>query len=102
MACQLYFPVPSTRSNPGVCLVFREGVVWIAIEPPLARLPRRNHRMSALARVFARVVIWRAIAAECRSAALARPQMDPSPADLDALLALAALRVFDCPDCSEM
>jgi len=58
--------------------------------------------MSALARVFARVVIWRAIAAECRSAALARPQMDPLPADLDALCALMARGMLNRRDRRKM
>jgi len=51
--------------------------------------------MPALVRVFAGVLVWRAIAAERDSTRLARPQMDPLRADLHAFFAFAALRPFD-------
>ena len=37
--------------------IFRKGIVGVAIEPALPGLSRRNYRMPALVRVFARVVI---------------------------------------------
>jgi len=37
--------------------VFRERVVWIAIQPTLVRLGGRNHRMPAPPRMFARVSV---------------------------------------------
>jgi hypothetical protein len=46
-------------------------------------------------RVFAGVSIWRAVATERKTACLARPQMHPVVADLDAFFAFAALRLFD-------
>ena len=37
--------------------IFDEGLVWIAVQPMLARLRRRDHRMSTGMRVFAGVLI---------------------------------------------
>ena len=45
-----------------------------------------------------RVFVWRVVAATRPTALLARPQVDPLGADLDAFLALAALWMFDCRD----
>ena len=45
-----------------------------------------------------RVVIGRRIATERGAARLARPQMDPGSADLDALLTLPAPRTLDLFD----
>ena len=76
------------------CSVFCKGVVRVAIEPALASLGRRNHRVSALAGVFARVTVWRAITAKGRPALLTRAQVDPLSANLYALSALATPRLF--------
>ena len=51
--------------------------------------------MPARARVFARVAVGRAVAAQRRAALLTHPQMDPLRAALHALAALSPLRVFD-------
>src|SRR6266446_2052 len=52
--------------------------------------------------VFAGMPIWRAITAEGHAACLARPQMHPVAADLDALFAFGALQLLDCFDCIQM
>ena len=51
--------------------------------------------MAARVRVFARVMVWRAIAAECDSTCLAGPQMNPVRTDLHAFFAFEAVRLFD-------
>src|SRR5437667_12893043 len=76
-------------------LVFGEGVVRIAIQPTLAGLRRCNHRVPVRTRMFARVLLRRAVAAQRRTAALARTQMHPSSADLHTLSALTALSMLD-------
>jgi len=86
----------------GYSLIFAKRVVWIAIQPALARLRRRNHRMLRRARVFARVTIRRAVAAKSHATYLARPQMYPSCADFHAFFAFAALRLLDGFDRIEM
>ena len=58
--------------------------------------------MPGTVRVFAGVLVWRAIAAERDSTRLARPQMDPLRADLHAFFAFAALRRFNRRDPIEM
>jgi hypothetical protein len=45
-------------------------------------------------RVFAGVLIRRAVAAQRDSTCLARPQMHPVAADLNAFFAFAAMRLF--------
>jgi hypothetical protein len=76
-------------------LVFAKRVIGVAVQPTLAWLSRRDHRMPARVRVFGRMMVWRAIAAECRAARLTGPQMHPLRADLYAFFAFAALRLFD-------
>jgi hypothetical protein len=51
--------------------------------------------MPARVRVFARMMVWRAVATERDSTCLTRPQMNPVGADLDAFFAFEALRLFD-------
>jgi hypothetical protein len=51
--------------------------------------------MPARVRVFARVMVWRAVATERDSTSLAGPQMNPLRADLYAFFAFAALRLLD-------
>jgi hypothetical protein len=51
--------------------------------------------MPGAVRVFAGVLIWRAIAAERNSTRLTRPQVDPLRPDLYTLIALAAFCAFD-------
>ena len=54
--------------------------------------------MPGTVRVFAGVLVWRAIAAERDSTRLARAQVDPLRPDLHAFFAFAALRLFDGRD----
>jgi hypothetical protein len=61
----------------------------------LGRLRRRDHRMSTGVRVFAGVLIRRAIATQRNSACLTRPQMNPIAADLYAFFAFATVRLLD-------
>lgn len=75
--------------------IFSEGLVWIAVQPMLARLRRRDHRMSTGMRVFAGVLIRRAVAAQRNSTCLTRPQMNPVAADLNAFFAFATMRLLD-------
>src|SRR2546426_6280186 len=75
--------------------IFGERVVWKAIEPSLARLRRRDHRMARRPRMLAGVPVRRRVAAERRAAALAGAQVHPLRADLHALLAHVFLRMFD-------
>src|SRR5947207_1446911 len=72
--------------------VFGEGVVGIAVQPALASLGGGDDGMAAAVRVRGGVAVRRGVAAERPLALLARSQMDPLRADLDALLAFAALR----------
>ena len=61
----------------------------------LARLRRRDHRMSTGMRVLAGVLIRRAVAAQRDSTRLARPEMHPIRADLHAFFAFATRRLLD-------
>jgi len=76
-------------------LVRRDGIVWVAVKPPLTRLSRCNNRMRASVGVFAGVLVGRRVAAECDAAALARSQVHPGGTNFDALLACALLRQPD-------
>jgi hypothetical protein len=76
-------------------LIFGKRVVRIAVQPALARLRRSNDRMLRRVRVFAGVPVRRTVAAERHATRLARPQMHPIAADLDALFAFPALRLLD-------
>ena len=51
--------------------------------------------MPARVRVFARMMVWRAVATERDSAFLTRPQMNPVRTDLHAFFTFAALRLLD-------
>jgi hypothetical protein len=46
-------------------------------------------------RVFAGVLVWRAVTAQRDAAGLTSPQVDPLRSDLHAFVTLAALRLFD-------
>ena len=61
----------------------------------LAWLRRCDHRMSTGVRMFAGVLIRRAVAAKRDSTCLARPQMNPVAADLHAFFAFAPFRLLD-------
>ena len=75
--------------------IFDEGLIWIAVQPMLSRLRRCDHRMSTGERVFAGVLIWRAVAAQRDSTRLARPEMHPIRTDLHAFFAFATMRLLD-------
>ena len=75
--------------------IFDEGLIWIAVQPALAWLRRCDHRMSTGVRVFAGVLIRRAVAAQRDSTCLARPQVNPVAADLYAFFAFATMRLLD-------
>lgn len=75
--------------------VFGKSVVWKAVQPALARLRRRNHRMRRSARMFRGVPVRRRVAAQRGPARLTRPQVNPPRSDLDALLTLAGFRLHD-------
>ena len=53
--------------------IFSEGLVWIAVQPMLARLRRCDYRMSTGVRVLAGVLVRRAVAAQRDSTRLTRP-----------------------------
>src|SRR5262245_13204790 len=76
----------------------RKRIVSEAVQPALTRLCRRDHRMLDLARVRARVVLRRRVAAERHAAGLAGAEVHPRRADLHAFLALAPRRVLDVGD----
>ena len=75
--------------------IFSEGLIWIAVQPMLARLRRCDHRMSAGVRMFTGVLVRRAIAAKGCVAGLARPQVHPAGADLHAFRAFEDLGTLD-------
>src|SRR6266700_188450 len=82
--------------------IFREHVVRITIQPPLARLLRRHHRVFGGAGVLRGMLVGRAVAAQRLAALLAGSQMHPLRADLHALGALPALAVSHGGDRPEM
>jgi hypothetical protein len=61
----------------------------------LPRLRGSDYRMSTGVRVFAGVLIRRAVAAQRGSARLARPQMHPIGTDLHAFFAFSTMRLLD-------
>src|SRR5215471_14439926 len=81
---------------PGVSAssVLRERVVLVTVHPPLAWLRGRNHRMRRRFRVFGGMAVRRVVAAVRAAALLARPQVHPLAADLDALVADVFFRVL--------
>jgi hypothetical protein len=75
--------------------ILRERIIRVAVQPTLPRLCGCDDRMPARVRVFARMMVWRAVAAKRGSTCLAGAQMDPRCADLYAFFAFTALRLFD-------
>jgi hypothetical protein len=75
VACTLYVNAYFHRCEPGRKLgsVLSECFIWITVQPAFAWLSGSDHRMRSGVRVFAGVLIWRAVAAERGSARLARP-----------------------------
>ena len=61
----------------------------------LAWLRRCDYRMSTGVRVFAGVLIRRAVAAQCNSTCLARSEMHPVAPDLNTFFAFATMRLLD-------
>jgi hypothetical protein len=98
---------PKIIRNRAFYLVFmsvRDKIlVGITIEPALARLRGRDHRMSARARMFAGVLVRRAIATERYPTSLTGSQMEPVTADFDALGTFTpARRLFHRLDCGNV
>ena len=58
-------------------------------------LRRCDHGVTAGIRVFAGMLIRRAVAAQRNSTCLARPQMNPVATDLYAFFAFATMRLLD-------
>src|SRR5207248_9149414 len=85
--------VPSRRS-----LILGKGGIGIAIKPALARLRGRDDWMPARPRVFAGVLIRRAVATQRHATLLAGAQMHPFRPDRHTLRALAMVRKFDGRD----
>ena len=75
--------------------IFHESVVGITVQPTLAGLRGGDDWMPGGVRVFAGVLVWRAVTAERDTTCLAGPQMNPVCADLHAFFTLAARSVFD-------
>src|SRR5262245_6081232 len=75
--------------------IFSKGVIRIAVQPMLAGLRRCDHGVTAGVRVFAGVLIRRAVAAQRDSTCLARPEMHPIRTDLYAFFAFATMRLLD-------
>lgn len=101
-APQMSMLISSTAQTEELNSVLDKNVVGIAIQPAFARLGRRNYRVTTCVRVFASVLIRRAVAAQRNAAGLARPQMYPIAADLYALFTFEAFRLFDRFDCIQM
>ncbi len=91
-----------THALTGATSVFRKGIVRIAVQPSLPGLRRGNHRMSTGVRVPGGVAVWRTVATQSRATHLARPQMNPSATNLDALIAFLAFRMGDGCELIEM
>jgi hypothetical protein len=82
-----------THALTGATSVFCKGIVRIAVQPSLPGLRRGNHRMSTGVRVPCGMAVWRTVATQGRATHLTRPQMNPSGANLDALIAFLAFRM---------
>jgi len=77
-------------------LVVGEGVVRVAVQTAIARLRRGNNGVRRRVGVLGRVAIRRVVATQGRAALLTRAQMDPSAANLYALIALVPRGGFHC------
>src|SRR5438876_5931497 len=75
--------------------ILSKGGIGIAIKPALVRLRRRDDRMPARSRVFAGVLIRRAVATQRLATFLTCSQVHPLRPDLYALCALAAGGIFN-------
>src|SRR5687767_7566270 len=87
--------------NPSPSMV-RKPLIKIAIQPTFARFSRCDHRMAEGPGVLAGVLIRGTVAAQRDSALLTGSKVDPSCANLRALLALPLLRVLDGVDGGDM
>src|SRR5205807_8950555 len=83
-------------------LILGKGGIGIAIEPAFARLCGRDNWMPARPRVFAGVLIRRAVATQRRATLLACAQMHPLRPNLHTLGALAAGGKSDGRDGGQM
>src|SRR3989338_651149 len=87
--------MPTMCCDPPPGSVLRDDVVWIAVQPPLARFGRGDDGVASGLGVCASMSIGRGVAAEGGAAGLARAQVHPLRAGLHALVALAHLRRLD-------
>ena len=92
----LQFAVPVRGS------VFREGIIRIAVEPAFTRFGGGDHGMNRRVRVLRRVPVRRVVTAARSAAGLARAQVHPCRADLDALVTLISLRRCDALECVDV
>ena len=100
-------PMPVPRFSPRrldrrATSVFRNVIVRIAVQPTFPWLRRCDHGMLAKPRVLGCVAVRRAVATQGRATRLTRPQMNPSGANLDALIAFLAFRMGNGCDLIEM
>jgi hypothetical protein len=91
----LYHDSAAAIAHSIVRSIFSKGVIRIAVQPMLAGLRRCDHGVTAGVRVFAGVLIGRAVAAQRDSTCLARPEMHPIRTDLYAFFAFATMRLLD-------
>lgn len=82
--------------------ILGEGIVGIAVEPPLTGLRRGNDRVLGRAHVLRRVTIRRRVATKRNAASLAGAEVDPCRANLHAFLAFATLADFHRFDAGNM
>ena len=99
-ARQRHFAAPADVHSSA--LVLDKRAIRVAIQPALAGFSRRDHRMAAAPRMFARVSVGRRIAAPRDAAHLASPQMDPRRSHLHALVTLTDGGLCDGGDRSDM
>lgn len=83
-------------------LILGKSVIGIAIEPALTRLGGCDDWMRARPRVFAGVLISRAVATQRHATLLADAQMHPLRPDFHTFRALATGRKFDGRDGRKM
>lgn len=101
MQTYLRFTLPGLNA-PVQQLVFAKRLVRIAVQPALAWLRRSDHRVPGLPSVLTRMMVRRTVATKGHAAFLARAQVNPVTADLDALGTFANLRLLDGIDGIEM
>src|SRR5690349_6918691 len=77
VADRTMFSSHGSRRIAHIVLVLAERLVCVAVKPPLVWLRRSDDWMSARVRMFARVLVGRTVATQCRAALLTSSQMQP-------------------------